>query len=199
MEFWEKFKQAFNFEATGVITVIFMIALKNISKYMKDNIPFWIDYVIKKTSRTIAKIHVILRKALYKLNCDRSSLILFNSKVSLNLDSLVIDSIHEVLEDGVSSAISYRRKINVFSLGNLIKDLLDNEFLVYTDVTSLDPVLSAFFMNQNTQEAYLKLVVNAKNDPVGILLLESCKTNLISDSFINNELRLTANRLVFLI
>lgn len=201
MESWDKIKNLFNIETTGIITVIFMIALKRISKYLKDNIPFWIDYIIKRTSKNIANIHIALRRCLYRLNCERITLFLFTNKLEINHIDNNIESIHEVLEEGISSTLVIRKRLNVLeNLSDLTNKLIDKESIIIRNTLDLSNLLTvAFFSNYNALEVYLRIVYNSKHEPMGFICLETFKKNSLKDDYIETELKKTANKILYLI
>lgn len=198
---FEKIKNAFHVETGAILVAILIFIIKKISNSIKSSIPIWFTTLFNRRASVIAKIHIILRKLLYRMEGDRALLFIFTGgEVTVDNDNLLITCVNEVVEDGVSVSLYERRKINVKGLGeNFLKGLTDNDLVIYNSLPVDNSNLSAFFMNHNTKQAYLRLINTQDNKIYGFICIEFCRDNYIIDmNKLKKELELARIKLSYI-
>lgn len=198
---FEKIKSAFHVEIGAIIVGIIIFILKKISNNIKSSIPMWFNTLFTRRTSVIAKIHIILRKLLYRVEGDRALLFIFSGgEIKEDNDNLLISCVNEVVEDGVSISLYERKKINVRNFGDdFLKNILKNEVVIYDKFPNENSNISAFFMTHNTKKAYLRLLNNQDNKIYGFICIEFCRENNIDLDKIKKELEFAKIKLSLII
>lgn len=196
----DKINEVARIEFIGLLISLALVIIKKLSKYLKVSIPLWFSSIFNRRASVIARIHIILRKLLYRLEGDRASLFIFTGgEININNEDLLMTCTHEVTEDGIMIALNERRKLVVNSYGNFLKNLLEKEFIYVKEVPVNDNVsLSAFLLTQNTKQAYFKLVKNSENKIYGFICIEFCRL-APTEAKIKAEINSAKDKLILII
>lgn len=200
-KFYEKLLNAVNLELAGLIGALIFFISKVFFKRIKNDFSMWFSIAFSLKASSIAKIHIYLRRILYRLEGDRASLFSFtNGLVDPSNKSLLMTCISEVTEDGIASAISDRKKLIVEDFGNLLFELKNNNYFIGEDCFSLNnATLSGFLISQNTKYAGFHIVKDSSGNIYGFILIEFCNIINIDKNDLLKELKHTNDKISLLI
>ncbi len=181
-KYYDKFITAFNIEVAGLLAAFALILLKIFFTRLRQDISMWFSVAFSLRSGSIARIHIYLRRLLYRIEGDRASLFNFSGgSVNPANKSLLMTCVSEVFEDGIGSAIYDRRKLNAKQFEPFIEELLLNKFVIVTDTYNMtNSSLSGFLISQSTRYAGFKLITDKSGDIYGFICVEFCRMPDIS-------------------
>jgi hypothetical protein len=201
-KYYDKINNVFNLEVSGLILGTVLLALKLFFSNLRKDVAMWLSVSFTMRASSIAKIHICLRKLLYRTEGDRASLFNFSGGiVDPSNKTLLMTCISEVLEDGIGSASSNRRAMNVKQFEPFLEELIKDSFIIIKDsYDMLNSALSGFLLTQGTRYSGFKLIRDNSGNIYGFICIEFCRVpDRIDDTRLIKELGHTKDKIALLL